>query len=247
MWGGAEYERVAELFGPIHDQLVEQLSPQPDERWLDVATGTGAIALRAARAGAEVTGIDIAPALVEQAQRAASAEDLQIRLDVGDAQELPYEDGSFDVVASCFGVIFTPDHEAAARELGRVCRRGGRLGLTAWRPDHGLHAVFKPFLDRPPPADPDHWGDEGNIHSLLDADFELDVVEEEWIWNGESGEALWEFSARAVPPCKALADSLDAERREDLRQAMVAHFESFRVNGGIRQLRSYLLVTGRRR
>lgn len=247
MWGGAQYERVAELFTPVHDELVARLSPQPGERWLDLATGTGAVALRAARAGAEVTGIDIAPALIEQAERAAEAEDLRIRLDVGDAQALPYEDGGFDVVCSCFGVIFAPDREAAAQELGRVCRPGGRLGLATWRPDQGLHAVYKPFLDRPPPGDPDYWGDEESVRSLLAPDFEVDISEGEWTLSGDSGESLWEFSATAVPPCKALADSLDADRREELHHAVVAHFEGFRVNGGIRQPRRYLLVTGQRR
>jgi SAM-dependent methyltransferase len=247
MWGGAEYERVAELLTPVHEELVARLSPRPGERWLDVATGTGAVALRAARAGADVTGVDIAPALIEQAERAADAEGLQIRLDVGDALSLPYENGSFDVVCSCFGVIFAPEPEAAARELGRVCRPEGRLGVTAWRPDQGLHAVFKPFLDRPPPVDADYWGDEDNVRGLLEPEFVVDISEGEWILTGESGESLWEFSATAVPPCKALAESLDTERREELRRAMVAHFEDFRVNGGIRQPRGYLLVTGRRR
>jgi SAM-dependent methyltransferase len=247
MWGGAEYQRVAELLTPVHDGLLARLSPRPGERWLDVATGTGAIALRAARAGADVTGVDIAPALLEQAERAVDAEGLDIRLDLGDAQALPYGDGSFDVVSSCFGVIFAPDYEAAASELGRVCRPGGRLGLTAWRPEQGLHAVFKPFLDRPPPADPDFWGDEQNVRGLLGADFELEISEDEWIFAGESGEALWEFSATAVPPCKALADSLDDDRREQLQQAMVEHFEGFRVDGGIRKPQRYLLVTGTRR
>jgi SAM-dependent methyltransferase len=247
MWGGAAYEQVAELFAPVHDELVARLSPQSGERWLDVATGTGAVAVRAARAGADVTGLDIAPGLIEQAERAAAAEGLEIRFDVGDAEALPYEDGSFDGVCSCFGVIFATDRATAARELGRVCRSGGRLGLTTWRPDQGLHAVFKPFLDRPPPVDPDHWGDEENVRALLGDDFRLEFSEEEWIWTGESGEALWEFSARAVPPCKALVDSLDPERREELHRAMVEHFEEFRTDDGIRQPRRYLLVTGRRR
>jgi SAM-dependent methyltransferase len=247
MWGGAEYERVAELFTPVHDELVARLSPQPGERWLDVATGTGAVALRAARAGADVTGIDIAAALIEQAKRAVASEGLRIRLDVGDAQTLPYEVGTFDVVSSCFGVIFAPDREAAARELGRVCRPGGRLAVTAWRPDQGLHAVYKPFLDRPPPVDPDYWGEEDNLRDLLEADFEVQISEREWILTGESGESLSEFFATAAPPCKALVDSLDADRREVLHRAVVAHFEDFRVNGGIRQPRLYLLVEGRRR
>ncbi len=116
---------------PIHDRLVEALAPQPGERWLDVATGTGAVALRAARAGAEVVGIDVAPALIEVAQKHAAQEPVSIRFDVGDAQELPYEDARFEVVSSAHGVHFAPDHARAAAELA---------GLPPGRPagDHGV-------------------------------------------------------------------------------------------------------------
>src|SRR5919199_6307091 len=106
---------MAERFAPIHDELVARLSPARGERWLDLGTGTGEVALRAARAGAFVTALDIAPKLLAEARGKAVAAGLQIRFDEGDAQALPYADASFDVVSSSFGVVFPPDQEAVAR------------------------------------------------------------------------------------------------------------------------------------
>jgi len=163
MWGTGSYEPIVGLTEELHERLVEHLDPQPGERFLDVATGTGAVALRAARAGADVTGVDLAPALVETARRRAGHEGLSADFKVGDAENLPFEDGSFDVVASAIGVMFAPDHAAVARELARVCRPGGRLGLVNWTPESGTAEMFKvmaPFQPTPPAGIgiPFDWG-----------------------------------------------------------------------------------------
>ena len=142
-WGSAPFENVAAELANVHDHLVRELDPQPGETWLDVGTGTGAVASRAARAGAAVTGSDLAPALIETAKRLAAEEGLEITYEVGDAEELPYGNADFDVVSSSFGAIFAPDHKAVARELARVTRPGGRLGLTAWDPTGGGADFFK--------------------------------------------------------------------------------------------------------
>jgi ubiquinone/menaquinone biosynthesis C-methylase UbiE len=130
IWGSAPWERVAETLADLHDDLVERLAPRQGERWLDLATGTGAVAHRAARAGARVTGIDLAPALIETAKRLAAEENLEIRFDVGDVEDLLYEEASFDVVSSAVGAIFAPDHKAVARELARVCALEGGWGSS---------------------------------------------------------------------------------------------------------------------
>ena len=109
----------------IHDRVVEALALEPGTRVLDVACGTGGVALRAARAGADVVGIDISADQLAKARAAAEADGLEIRFDEGDCEELPYGDAEFDGVASAFGAIFAPDHERAAGELARVCRPGG--------------------------------------------------------------------------------------------------------------------------
>ena len=125
VWSGATYERIAETFAPIHDRVVALLAIVPGTRVLDVACGTGGVALRAARAGAEVLGIDISADQLTKARRAAAAESLEIRFDEGDCQELPYGDAEFDAVTSAFGAIFAPDHARTAAELARVCRAAG--------------------------------------------------------------------------------------------------------------------------
>src|SRR5712691_5185566 len=132
VWGSAPWERVAPLLAPVHEHLVRVLHPRPGLRWLDVATGTGALALRAARAGADVTGVDLAPGLIATARRLAAEEGLAVRFEVGDAEALPCEDASFGTVSSAMGIIFAPDHPAVAHELARVCEPGGRIGFSAW-------------------------------------------------------------------------------------------------------------------
>ena len=249
VWGCAPWERVAETLAPLHDHLVAELTPDPGQRWLDVATGTGAVAIRAARAGADVTGLDLAPRLIETARRLAADEGHAIRFDVGDCEDLPYEDSTFDVVSSAVGVIFSPDHHAVARELGRVCRPGGRLGLAAWRPNPDYEAVMAPFREPPEPGvgDPDDWGREEYVREILAADFEVQIVEGDCPRTGESAEAVWELWSTSAGPLKALVESFEPGRREELRLAYLGYLERYRANGGVSAPDEYLLVLGRRR
>jgi SAM-dependent methyltransferase len=247
MWGGAEYEQIARRFASIHDGLVSRLAPREKEDWLDVATGTGEVALRAARGGAQVTGFDLSPGLLAQARAKAEEEGLEIGWELGTAEDLPYEDGSFDVVSSCFGIIFAPDHEAVARELARVCRPTGRLGLCNWRPNEGLHAIYSQFAPDEPEQDPEGWGREEHIEALLGGAFELEIEEREWRLEGESPQAVWELMSVGAPPVKALLDSLEPEARDQFQQAMLEYWGGFRTDGGVSEPRRYLLVFGTRR
>lgn len=225
----------------MHDELAARLEPGPGVRWLDVATGTGEVARRAAAAGAKVTGIDIAPAMVE----AARAKVPEASFDAADAQALPYEDASFDVVSSCFGAIFAPDQEAVAAELARVCR--GRVGLTAWEPNQELGELYRRFeLDSPEGRLPFEWGKRERVEQLLGRAFELEIDRRAWLLEGADGEELWQLWSTAAPPFKACVDGL-GERREDFHQAYVEYCERYRVGSRVRVPRTYLLVVGRRR
>jgi len=235
---------------PIHDRLTSALAPRPDERWLDVATGTGAVALRAARAGARVAGLDIAPSLIEVGRRKAAEGDLSIQFEVGDAERLPYGDASFDVVSSAHGVHFAADHAAAASELARVCRPQGRLGITVWRSGGAgdefaeMVAKYEPTPTGPPRG---YWGTPAYATELLGHAFQLELVPEVWMQTGESAEAIWQLVTGASPPFKALVESLDPERRSALHDDWVAYYERYREGELIRAPNEYMLILGRRR
>jgi SAM-dependent methyltransferase len=250
MWGNGPYERISETLEDIHDRVIERLAPAPGDRWLDLATGTGAIAERAASAGATVTGIDLAPALIETAKAKAAEKRLEIDYRVGDAERLDLPDASFDKVSSTVGIMFAPDHEAVARELGRVTAPGGRIALANWTPAGGLGKMFKVmalYQPAPPPSSPFDWGDESRVRELLGGDFELELEEHVSPMRISSGEEYWELFATSYGPTKTLAESL-GERREDLRRDWVEFFETnYRTDGEIVHTREYLLVSGLRR
>jgi len=253
VWGSGPYERISEHLRIAHDHLLREVEPRAGERWLDVATGTGEIAVRAAEGGAEVTGLDLAPDLIERARARAADAGVELDLQVGDAEALPFDDAAFDTVTSTFGVMFAPDHEAVARELARVCKPGGRLGLLTWHPTEGVAEFFKVMAAyQPPPPEgagsPFTWGDRDHVSELLGESFELRFEEGDCPQPAESGEATWELFSTSYGPTKALADSLEPERREAMHADWVEYFEQFRVDGGgVSQPRPYVLVLGERR
>ena len=251
-WGAAPFERMEDSIAVMHDDLVRRLDPRAGERWVDLACGTGAVAMRAARLGAEVTGLDFSDVMIETARRRAAAENLAITYDVGDAENVPYPDASFDVVSSSVGLFLAPDHAAVARELARVARPGARLGLTAWRPNSRvakslkLSARFQP----PPPegvGNPFDWGTEEHVTGLLGDAFALDFHDGDASDRGPSGEALWQYFLSGVGPMRTLWESLDPERREELHRAYVDMYEEDRVGDEIFLPGPYLLTLGIRR
>jgi SAM-dependent methyltransferase len=252
MWGTGPYEELPPHYEPLLEHLAGALAVKRGERVLDVATGTGALAVRLARAGADVSGVDLAPALVETARRLAEKEGLSIRYDVGDAEDLPYEDASFDVVSSSIGTMFAPDHGAVARELARVCRPGGRLGLAHWSSERGVVDMFKtmaPFQP-PPPAgvgSPFAWGDRDYVQERLGDAFELRFEEGDAPQRADSGEEVWELFSTVYGPTRTLAESLEPERREELHRAFAGFYEQYRTEEGVHQPRPYVVVLGTRR
>jgi len=240
-WSGASYERIAETFTAIHDRLVGALAIEPGVRVLDVACGTGGVALRAARAGASVVGIDISADQLAKARRAADNEGLAIRFDEGDCQELPYADAEFDAVASAFGVIFAPDQERAASELARVCRSGGRLALTAWPQDDWSDVNERAGRTFPEGADARDWAEEEHVRALLDDGFDLELETGEWRIQADSGEELWELASTSMPPLRAWLAEQSAETRAQAEQVYLDYFAS-----GV-FARDYVVVLGTRR
>jgi SAM-dependent methyltransferase len=209
MWGAGPFELVEATITDMHETLVASLAPRAGEAWLDVGCGTGAVAERAARAGATVTALDLAPALVETAARRAAEQGLEIEYGVGDVERLSFADAGFDVVSSSVGAIFAPDHAATARELARVSKPGGRLGLTAWRPDGRVGDFFRTISAfQPPPPDgagsPLAWGDETHARDLLERDFDLQITTEVSVYEFDDLEANWEIFSTAFGPMVTL-------------------------------------------
>jgi SAM-dependent methyltransferase len=250
MWGNGPYQRITETISDIHDVVAERLAPATNDRWLDLACGTGAMAERAAAAGARVTGVDLAPGLIETARERAQKRGLTIEYLVGDVEQLQLDDASFNKVSSTCGIMFSPDHEASARELARVTPAGGRIALVNWTPTSGMARVFKvmgPYQPAPPPSSPFAWGDREHVRELLGEWFDLELDEGVSTLEVPSGEAYWELFSTSYGPTKTLAESL-GDRREDLHRDWVAFFErNYRANGGIVHPREYLLVLGTRR
>jgi ubiquinone/menaquinone biosynthesis C-methylase UbiE len=249
-WGNGRYQRITETIRDIHEVVAERLAPTSSDHWLDLACGTGAMAERAATTGAQVTGVDLAPALIETAKGRALALGLDIEYLVGDVERLELPDGGFNKVSSTCGVMFAPDDEAAARELARVTASGGRIALVNWTPTSGMAKVFKvmaPYQPAPPPSNPFDWGHREHVRQLLGESFDLEFDEGVSTLAVASGEAYWELFSTSYGPTKTLAESL-GDRREELHRDWVNFFEAnHRTNGGIMHPREYLVVLGTRR
>jgi len=170
-WSSGDYSVVGTTLQITGEALCEAVDLRSGERVLDVACGNGNAALAAARRFARVTGVDYVPALLARAGSRATADGLPIELREGDAEALPFPDGVFDVVLSTFGVMFAPDQERAARELVRVCRHGGRIGLASWTPDGFIGQVFRVLGGHVPPPTglrgPSQWGTDERLAELF--------------------------------------------------------------------------------
>lgn len=252
VWGNGPYERITNTIRDIHDLVIARIDPQPGDKLLDAATGTGAVAILAAGRGADVTGQDIAPVLVETARERAAEEGVDVQFEVGDAEAMSYEDATFDIVTSTCGVMFAPDHEAVAGELARVTRSGGRIALVCWQPGKGMADVFQMMARyMPPPApgagSPFAWGDREHVTELLGDTFELHFEEGDSPVTLPSGEEYWELFSTSYGPTKTVVESLEPERREAFHRDWVAFGDARREGDAMVHHREYLLTLGTRR
>ncbi|HWP89394.1 MAG TPA: class I SAM-dependent methyltransferase [Burkholderiales bacterium] len=170
-WSSGDYALIGITLQIVGESLAEATDIRAGERVLDIAAGNGNVTLAAARRFADVTSTDYVPELLEKGRVRALAEGLPVNFRVADAEELPFEDGNFDVALSTFGAMFTPDHTRPAREMLRVVRKGGRIGLANWTPESFIGQLFK-VIGRyiPPPAglkSPALWGTEAHLAELF--------------------------------------------------------------------------------
>jgi len=250
-WGsaGTTYDKVSETIADALEHVVTRVAPQPGERCLDIATGTGWTARRIKARGADVVGVDIGAGVIDAAKKLAP----EIEFRVGDAEQLDFPDGTFDVVTSTYGVMFVARPEDAARELARVCKKGGRLGICTWPPGdtiEGLFKVMRPYMLPPlatPPPSPFEWGKPDRVRELLGDAFDLGFEQGVTTLRLPSGKAVWDLFVEGYGPTKMVAAACDATRRQELEDDFIAYHDQFKGELGVAMARQYLVAVGTRK
>jgi ubiquinone/menaquinone biosynthesis C-methylase UbiE len=231
-WSSGDYHMIGTQIIISSERLIESLDLHSTERVLDVATGSGNAAIAAARHGSEVIGVDYVPSLLDHARQRAAAEVVEAEFREGDAEALPFEDGSFDVVTSVFGAMFAPDQELTASELVRVCRAGGRIGLVAHTPDGFIGQLFR-VVGRhvPPPAgvrSPIQWGTEERLRELFeDAIGGLRTAKRLYAFRYRSPEAYLDYWRRFYGPTLKAFEAVGEDGREALEQDLLQLIATF--------------------
>ncbi len=249
--GGRAYDDISFVLSDALAHAAQRLDAAAGQEILDVATGTGWSARNAARRGARVTAVDIAPELLDAAAALSAHVEPRITFEQADAERLPFPDRRFDGIISTFGVIFAFGQERAAAELARVCRPGGRLVIVAWTPK-GAVAEFFGIIARhaavpPPPASPLAWGDPAHVERLLGRHF--DLAFEPGINHAyhESEDHIWEWYTRGFGPLRELAGRLDPPALAALRADLAVYHGHYRTSLGLHVQREYLLIRAIRR
>jgi SAM-dependent methyltransferase len=221
VWSEGDFARIGVMAVIVGELLCEAVDIIPGERVLDVAAGSGNTALAAARRWADVTASDFVPHLLETAARRAEAEGLPLATQVADAQDLPFPDGSFDVVLSTFGAMFAPDQERTAAELARVCRPGGRIGMANWTPEGMAGQMFRATAAHVPPPPGVRpavdWGRPERLSELFgDTISDLSVERRSLVFRWRSVEYTLEYFKTWFGPTKVAFASLDPAGQEAL-------------------------------
>jgi len=235
-WASGDFAVIGTTLQIVGESLAEAADVRAGERVLDVAAGNGNATLAAARRFAEVTSTDYVPVLLEKGKARADAEGLAVRFQVADAENLPFEDASFDVVLSTYGAMFTPEHARPAREMLRVVRGGGRIGLANWTPEGFIGQLFKVIGSYVPPPtglkSPALWGTEPHIVALFGAQAaDIRCVRKVFNFRYRSS-AHWIQIFRDFygPTHKAFA-ALDASKQAALNQDLTDLLERSNVAG----------------
>lgn len=236
-WSSGDYSVVGATLVIVAEQLCESVDLRSGQRVLDVATGSGITAIAAARRFCEVTGIDYVPTLLDRARERAAAEHLHVTFQEGDAENMPFPDATFDAVLSTFGVMFTPNQEQAARELLRVCRRGGKIGLANWTPDSFVGQLFRTIGKYvPPPAGvkpPSLWGTEERLRDLFaDQVTTLTAARRTFCFRYHSAPHWLDIFRTYYGPVHKTFGALDPERQEALAKDLIDLLNRFDIGEG---------------
>ena len=229
MWASGDYPSMVETFLlPLGPRLVEACGIGAGMKVLDVAAGTGNASIPAAERGAEVVASDLTPELLDAGRAVAEAKGVELEWVTADAENLPFEDGQFDVVMSSIGAMFAPHHQAVADELVRVCRPGGTIGMLNWTPEGMIGALFKtmgPFAPPPPPGaqPPPLWGGEDHVRELFGDRVEWRTLERDNLditAFGDPHDYGEHFKARYGPTIVARANAAKSGREGELDEAL---------------------------
>lgn len=236
-WNAGDYDTFSRPMAAGAEIFHQRLNIEAGDTLLDVGCGSGQLALIAARAGARVTGCDIASNWIEKARLRAAEEGLKVQFDVADAECLPYADGQFDVVASLIGAMFAPRPELVAFELTRVCRPGGLIAMGNWTPSGFVGQMFKLIARYIAPAgmpSPVLWGDEANVRQRLSSGItSLSLTPRMYVFEYPfSPDEVVEFFRVNYGPMKNAFLSLDAAAQRELRRDLVALWSAHNQSGG---------------
>ena len=226
-WSSGDYALIGTTLQIVGEDLCEALDVRSGQKVLDVAAGNGNVSLAAARRGCEVVAIDYVPALLERARERATAERLDMEFREADAEALPFQDYSFDLVVSTFGVMFTPDQDRAAAEMIRVCRYGGRIGLANWTPEGFMGQVFKTIGKHlPPPAgvkSPALWGTRARIAELFEQHAtSVKCAQRQFVFRYRSPEHWLHFFKTWYGPMLKAFDALESAGQSALQRDLLA-------------------------
>ena len=252
-WAAGNFDEIAKTTLDVGRKVVENSEIEAGTPVLDVACGSGNATIPAALAGGRCTGLDLVPELLETGRRNAADAGVDIEWVEGDAEALPFGDGSFERVLSTFGVMFAPRHEVAAAELARVCAPSGRVGLACWTPDGLVGGMFKMIASRMPPPPsyarpPAFWGNEQHVRGLLEPQgFEVECRKETAVFAGDSVEAIIARMEKFFGPWK-MAQAVLGDEWPQLRSELYDLYSSTAapVGGGVGASAEYLLVLGRK-
>lgn len=237
IWSEGDFSMVGGLITIVGERLAETAEILPGERVLDVACGSGNTTIPAARrAWGDTVGLDYVPELLERGRERAACERVEIEWVEGDAENLPFEDGSFDVVVSSFGVMFAPNHQRAADEMLRVCKSGGRIGLANWVPDGFIGQMFGTVAKHAPPPpgvqSPILWGTEDHLRKLFGNGIsELSGERAKVSFGFRSFDHWLEFNRTYFGPTKVAFGRVGSAGEETLRADLRELCERFNVAG----------------